>query len=104
MQKLCYGVMELRKVPFPVTANRWSAVEAVNLIRNRATVPDMDARFTADRDKFFEQLVVERAVELFMEGQRWTDLRRWLRNDDSRYLKKTAVDFDRGPRWKTDKH
>ncbi len=81
----------------PGDSKPMSAVEAVNLIRNRATVPDMDARFTADCDKFFEQLVVERAVELFMEGQRWTDLRRWLRNDDPRYLKKTAVDFDRGP-------
>ena len=35
-------------------------------------------------------------MELFLEGQRFCDLRRWLRNGDSRYIRKTGVDFDRG--------
>ena len=74
-----------------------NSVQAVNKVRNRAGVPDVDARFTGDRDKFFELLVKERAVEFLLEGQRFNDLRRWLRNTDSRYLNKTAIDFDRDP-------
>ena len=73
-----------------------TAVEAVNKVRERCGCPDIDARFTSDQNKFFEEIVKERAVELFLEGQRFCDLRRWLRNGDSRYIRKTGVDFDRG--------
>ncbi|MFP4367145.1 MAG: RagB/SusD family nutrient uptake outer membrane protein [bacterium] len=72
-----------------------SAVDAVNAVRNRAQIPDMDPKYTASNDLFFEELVRERAVELFMEGARFCDLRRWNRNGDPRYLEKTAIDFDR---------
>lgn len=74
-----------------------TAEEAVNAIRNRAQLPDLDPKYTASRDVFFEEIVRERAVELLMEGARFCDLRRWNRNGDPRYLEKTAIDFDRGP-------
>ncbi|MEX0929986.1 MAG: RagB/SusD family nutrient uptake outer membrane protein [Balneolales bacterium] len=72
-----------------------SAADALNEVRNRAQLPDLDAKFTANNDVFFEEIVRERAVELLMEGARFCDLRRWNRNDDPRYLDKTAIDFDR---------
>lgn len=74
-----------------------SAVAAVNTVRARATVPDLDPKFTTSKDAFMEQIVLERAVELSFEGLRWNDLRRWLKNDDPRYLDKTELLFDRDP-------
>ena len=73
-----------------------TAIEAMNVVRNRAQLPDLDEKFTTDNEKFFEEIVRERAVELAFEGARFCDLRRWNRNDDPRYLDKTAIDFDRG--------
>lgn len=54
-----------------------TAVEAVNIIRNRVEMPDTDSKFTADKLAFRERIRVERAVELCFEGQRWHDIRRW---------------------------
>lgn len=77
-----------------------SAVQAVNAIRNRAQLPDLLTKYTANNEVFFEEIVRERAVELFMEGARFCDLRRWNRNGDPRYLDKTAIDFDRDAKGK----
>lgn len=74
-----------------------TAEGAINKVRNRAQLPDLDPKYTANREVFFEEIVRERAVELFMEGARFCDLRRWNRNGDPRYINKTAIDFDRGP-------
>ena len=74
-----------------------TAESAINVVRNRATLPDIDEEFTANRDVFFEEIVRERAVELAFEGKRFDDLRRWNRNGDPRYLRKTKIEFDRGP-------
>jgi hypothetical protein len=77
-----------------------TAVDAVNVVRNRAQLPNMAAKYTASREVFFEEIVRERAVELAFEGARFCDLRRWNRNGDPRYLDKTAIDFQRGPNGK----
>ena len=74
-----------------------SALDAVNAVRDRAGVPNIDSKYINDKDLFMEQLILERAVELAFEGLRWNDLRRWLRNGDTRYLDKTELVFDRGP-------
>lgn len=74
-----------------------SAVDAVNVVRNRAQLPDLHEKYTVNKEVFFEEIVRERAVELAFSGARFCDLRRWNRNDDPRYLDKTAIDFDRGP-------
>jgi hypothetical protein len=73
-----------------------TAEQAVNVVRTRAQLPNLNAKFTATKSAFFEEIVRERAVELAFEGQRFCDLRRWNRNGDPRYLDKTAIDFDRG--------
>ncbi len=72
-----------------------TAAGAVNAVRNRAQLPDLAPKYVGNREVFFEEIVRERAVELFMEGARFCDLRRWNRNGDPRYLDKTAIDFDR---------
>jgi hypothetical protein len=73
-----------------------SAVEAVNKVRTRATIPGVDARFLGSKDAFMGELMRERAVELAFEGLRWHDLRRWNVADQMQYREKTAIDFDRG--------
>jgi len=72
-----------------------TAEQAINTVRVRAQLPNLNAKFTANRTVFFEEIVRERAVELAFEGARFCDLRRWNRNGDTRYLDKTAIDFDR---------
>jgi hypothetical protein len=73
-----------------------TAEQAINVVRTRAQLPNINAKFTASKYAFFEEIVRERAVELAFEGARFCDLRRWNRNGDPRYLDKTAIDFDRG--------
>ena len=72
-----------------------TAEDAINMVRNRAELPDIHAKFTANSQLFFEEIIRERAVELCFEWQRFSDLRRWNRNGDPRYLQKTVIRFDR---------
>jgi hypothetical protein len=71
-----------------------TAVEAVNVIRNRAQLPDLTSTYTASEDAFMADLRQERQVELAWDTNRFHDLRRW--NLNTVYLDKTAIDFDRG--------
>jgi hypothetical protein len=71
-----------------------TAVQAVNIIRARAGVPDVDARFLT-KDKFRELIRRERAVELAFEGHRWNDLRRWYVSDQMKYREKYILEFDK---------
>lgn len=79
-----------------------TAAAAVNKVRNRATVPDVDARYLDTQEHFMDMLIKERAVELMGEANiRFCDLRRWLIHTDMKYRLKTALDFDRDPdTWK----
>lgn len=72
-----------------------TAVQAVNVVRNRANLPDLAPRFTASTDAFMKEIIRERAVELAFEGHRFFDLRRWNVAGNAEYLQKTAIDFDR---------
>lgn len=74
-----------------------TAVSALNKVRARANVPDVDAQFTASKEAFMGELMRERAVELAFEGLRWHDLRRWNVAGEKKYREKTVIDFERGP-------
>jgi starch-binding outer membrane protein, SusD/RagB family len=84
-----YGTAQ-SSVPGSITAEA-----AVNVIRNRAQLPNLTSAYTATKDKFMEVIIRERAVELAFEGQRWFDLRRWNLAGETKYTEKTAIDFDR---------
>ena len=51
-------------------------IDAMNLVRNRAGLPDRDR--TATQDVARAWIRHERAIEFFGEGHRWWDLRRWM--------------------------
>lgn len=72
-----------------------SAVDAVNKVRARAGVADVNAKFTGSTDAFMPELRRERAVELSWEGHRFNDLRRWLLLDKYPYTIKTSQEFKR---------
>ena len=58
----------------------YTAEQAVNIIRQRGGIRDLNAAEKAD---FHTQIVRERAVELFAEGHRWWDCKRWKIADDT---------------------
>ncbi len=72
-----------------------SAVDAVNKIRERAGVDDVNSAYTGSLDNFMGEVRRERAVELAYEGHRFNDLRRWLLLDKAPYNKKTSQEFTR---------
>jgi len=72
-----------------------SAVDAVNVVRERAGVGDVNSEFLNSTDNFMSEVRRERAVELAFEGHRFTDLRRWLLLTQSPYTLKKSVEFDR---------
>ena len=74
-----------------------TAVEAVNVIRNRAEMPNVLSKFTGSVDAFLPELRRERAVELSFERHRFTDLRRWLLLTEAPYTYKKSLEFDRAP-------
>ena len=53
------------------------AIALVNKIRRRGNLPALAASKTGDKTTFFSAIEQERIVELFAEGQRSFDLRRW---------------------------
>lgn len=61
-----------------VDGSKYSALEALNIVRNRVGVTDIPPEIVADKDKFRDAIRRERAVELMFENQRWWDIRRWM--------------------------
>lgn len=71
-----------------------TAEQAINIVRNRATIPNVDARFLS-KESFREIIRKERAVELAFEGHRWYDLRRWYIAHLPQYREKYSLEYDR---------
>ncbi|WEK38316.1 MAG: RagB/SusD family nutrient uptake outer membrane protein [Candidatus Pseudobacter hemicellulosilyticus] len=55
-----------------------SALEALNIVRNRIGITDLPADIAGNPDQFREAYRRERAVELMFEHHRWWDIRRWM--------------------------
>ncbi|MBS0027198.1 RagB/SusD family nutrient uptake outer membrane protein [Chitinophaga sp. 22321] len=72
-----------------------TALDAINVIRDRAGAGHVAARFTGSLDAFMSEVRRERAVELSFEGHRFNDLRRWMLLIQSPYTLKKSVEFDR---------
>jgi len=54
-----------------------SATDAVNVIRKRGGIRNLNSSETASQSAFQQAIVRERGVELFAEGHRWFDCKRW---------------------------
>lgn len=76
--------------------NGLSSVEAINIVRRRANVPDVDSRFLSNTEIFRDIIWRERAMELAFENHRWYDLRRWYVAHELKYREKYALNFDAG--------
>ena len=53
-----------------------TAVDAINVLRDRVDAGHVADKFVADQKKFMDEVRRERAVELAFEGFRWNDLQR----------------------------
>lgn len=60
-----------------VSGPQADAIELVNRVRRRGNLPPLVANKTASKPAFFDAIEQERIIELFGEGQRTFDLRRW---------------------------
>jgi starch-binding outer membrane protein, SusD/RagB family len=78
-----------------------TAVDAVNVIRNRAGAGQVHSKFLGSADVFINEVRRERAVELAFEAHRFNDLRRWLLLTEGRYKVKTALEFQRAGEFST---
>jgi hypothetical protein len=70
-----------------------SAESAINLLRNRAGIPNVHPNIVGNNNKFMDELRRERAVELSYEAHRWVDIRRWGLAHLDKYRRKLALDF-----------
>ena len=70
-----------------------TAEQTLNILRNRAGVPDVHPSIVDNPNKFMDEIRRERAVELSYEGHRWVDIRRWSVAHLSKYRIKTGLDF-----------
>ncbi|WP_343329197.1 RagB/SusD family nutrient uptake outer membrane protein [Polaribacter staleyi] len=54
-----------------------TALDAVNKIRNRVGMPNVNAAYSGSKDGLRDRIRNERAIELCFEGFRYDDMRRW---------------------------
>ena len=54
-----------------------SAVEAINIIRDRVGTVPVRPQYTTSKEVFRKRIYNERAIELSFENHRWHDIRRW---------------------------
>ncbi|MDP5172479.1 MAG: RagB/SusD family nutrient uptake outer membrane protein [Bacteroidia bacterium] len=72
-----------------------TAVDAINIVRNRAGMPNVDSKFTGSKEVFRDRIWNERAVELAFEGSRWFDIRRWHVAHLKEYKELFGLEFDK---------
>jgi hypothetical protein len=92
-----------------------TAVEAINTVRRRVklpvnedikkpvelytygeiSLPDVQAKYTTDKNTFRNRIRNERSVELAYEGHRWFDLRRWYLSHLPEYKVRYKCIFDK---------
>lgn len=53
------------------------AVDVVNRVRHRGNLPALKSEKYTDKETFFYAIEQERIIELYTEGQRFFDIRRW---------------------------
>lgn len=73
---------------YPLTAE-----QAINMLRNRAGIPNVLPAIVSNNNKFMDELRRERSVELSYEGHRWVDIRRWGVAHLEKYKRKTSLEF-----------
>lgn len=77
------------------TSINYTAVDAINKVRDRAGVGHVADKFLGSTESFMSEVRRERAVELAFEGHRFVDLRRWMLLLDRPYTYKKGIEFDR---------
>ncbi|MFT3752617.1 MAG: RagB/SusD family nutrient uptake outer membrane protein [Paludibacter sp.] len=62
----------------PAPGATMTAVDAINVIRTRAGMPNVLLKFTVNKEVFRARIKNERTIELAFEGHYYYDIRRWM--------------------------
>lgn len=62
----------------PAPGATMTAVQAINIIKNRVLMPDVLSKFTTSKELLRPRIKNERNVELIFEGHYYFDIRRWM--------------------------
>lgn len=72
-----------------------TALEAVNIVRERAGVPPLDERFLSSKEVFRNAIRNEIGVETCLENHQWYDYRRWYIAHLMENRTKTGLEYDK---------
>ena len=72
-----------------------TALEAINIVRARAYMPEVNPKFLVSKEEFRKRIWNERAVELAYENKRWYDLRRWHVHHLPKHKELYELQFDK---------
>lgn len=81
----------------PAPGASLSAVGAINVIRNRAEMPDILSKYTSSKELFRDRIKNERNVELIFEGHYYFDSRRWMDAPKTMTYGMDVMDIERVP-------
>lgn len=84
---------ELGGPNYKISGATLSALEAINLVRDRVGMPGVNGIYLGSKERFRERIKAERAVELFLEGKRFFDLSRWGDAHKAEHRELYSVDF-----------
>jgi starch-binding outer membrane protein, SusD/RagB family len=76
----------------PAPGATLNAIQAINVIRTRAGMPNVLAAYTVSTDAFRPRIKNERCVELSWEGHYYNDVRRW--SDLQTVMTNTLIGMD----------
>lgn len=74
-----------------------SAVDAINIIRNRVGMVPVQDKYTASTEIFSERIKNERTLELYGEGHHYYDIRRWKDAPVLMSTPQTGVNIEKVP-------
>lgn len=81
----------------PAPGASLSAVGAINVIRNRAEMPDILSKYTSSKELLRDRIKNERNVELIFEGHYYFDSRRWMDAPQAMTYGMDVMDIEKVP-------
>jgi hypothetical protein len=82
--------------PYNATGTTHSDTYPYDFQEGGTALPNVAAKYTADKATFRQTIRTERQMELFFENKRWDDMRRWGIASNLKWREKYELQFDAG--------